>query len=235
MTSPRTRRVVEPVALDLRQDNATLRGICVSALRRTLSPTLALYHHGCERLCRRLAEQTRAAHAHEPTEPQVARELDEPAASELRAALREIAWRVLEIALGDDARAALEEGHGKTLHSGRLCMREYASGEVGGSRLGAHCDATLLTLLWADGPGLEVFAPPADQEAHGGWSGKQVRAVTRHSVGSPPRLQPTRALDAGGPVWPACDDIRRPRPRGGALGDHLAPVGRRTSAGTAWH
>lgn len=104
-----------------------------------------------------------------------------PKAEDVRGCLRNVCMRVLGIALGDGALDATLAARGLEVH-GRLCLREYPrereaadadasvpdiaaashEGEPDGGpvpRLGAHCDNTLLTLLWADGPGLEVLDP----------------------------------------------------------------------------
>ena len=164
---------VEPVGLDLRLPNAVLRSRCLAALSRSMCPMLSLHHHGLEKRLESLAARSEAR---APPAGQVACELEgelAPAAAELKGALREITWRVLELVLGDDARDAVS-ATGKTLEEGRLCVRAYTSGvAASGPRLGAHCDSTLLTLLWTDGPGLQVYAPVATGTA-GDWTAAQV-------------------------------------------------------------
>ena len=101
---------------------------------------------------------------------QQAHELDghvAPAADALRACLRGVCMRVLAIALDDPALGATLAAR-KLDVQGRLCLRAYPCAAGDGAeaapaapsqRLGAHCDSTLMTLLWADAPGLEVLDP----------------------------------------------------------------------------
>ena len=91
---------------------------------------------------------------------------------------------MLRILLGD---ASADEAE----IAGRLCLRVYpraASDEVN-ERLGAHCDATLFTLLWSTAPGLQVLDPDT---AHG-WTARNVMEFGVPSMGSvgdePPELR----------------------------------------------
>lgn len=117
--------------------------------------------------------------------PQEAHALDgdlEPAAEALRGCLRSVSMRMLRLALGMDETAIDQALRAQQLDvQGRLCMRAYPASDApapapapadahalpsapppapsASPRLGAHCDATLMTLLWADSPGLEVLDP----------------------------------------------------------------------------
>ena len=159
-------RTITPVALDMRLDDATLRRRSRAGLENTLTPMVALHHHGCSELLAELAARARVHHNLEgSTFPQQsAYDLDgplEPLAFEARTKLTELCCRVLRIVVGSSPPI-----------EGRLCLRAYKHGsgagmgqndeardDVRGQRLGAHCDNTLLTLLWADGPGLQVLHP----------------------------------------------------------------------------
>ena len=183
-----------PAVLDLSRPDVELRGILSSALA-SLSPALALKNHGCEdkimALAAAMKKQIKQEHSESSSEPVVWQQAHaiegalEPAAKALRSCLRDVCLRVVGIALSgeenqtgssvaDQVLANLTE-QGLDLQ-GRLCMREYPSCDDGSNahssapppkRLGAHIDSTLMTLLWADGPGLEVL--DADRAAAEGW------------------------------------------------------------------
>lgn len=179
---------LDPLELDLRQPDGALRAKCAS-LQAALSPIFALRHHGCEALCRRVVAETRERGGVErATEPQLSCELDSPLADELRACLDALALRVLRI-LTDDAAPELLAARGERI-SGRLSMRVYPpqpTASAAAPRLGAHCDSTLLTFLFADRPGLQVLRDA-------GWTPEQAMAC-----GLP---VPSDALEgAGEPSW----------------------------------
>jgi hypothetical protein len=118
---------------------------------------------------------------------QMAHDLDDEdgpvteAATELRAKLTALVYRILDILLDTNVEEMLTS-NGERLN-GRMCLREYSvtpttdvnnkssnssssssnsnKDSINGHviRLGAHIDHTLLTVLWSNGPGLEVFSP----------------------------------------------------------------------------
>ena len=66
----------------------------------------------------------------------------------------------------------------------KLSCREYPApqnchdNEHGCQRLGPHVDATFVTLLWSDAPGLQVFDP----EEGSAWTGEEVMSVGVPSI-----------------------------------------------------
>ena len=105
---------------------------------------------------------------------------------------------------GGGARAAL--GQAGFELAAQLKLREYpaaasmAGGAVGagagagaGVRLGGHVDNTLLTLLWADAPGLQVLSPRDPR----GWTGEAVAALGLPSWGGAPAPPLDDELDWG--------------------------------------
>ena len=143
MESMQPPSTITPVALDMRLPDESLRETGRAAMRDTLTPMLAVHHHGCSEQLAELAARARAHHSLDDgatLPPQSACDFDgplEPLAEETRAKLTALCTRLLEILTGEAP--ALE---------GRLCMRTYPQGETP-LRLGAHCDNTLFTLLWA--------------------------------------------------------------------------------------
>ena len=115
---------------------------------------------------------------------QMAHDLDDEdgpvkeAATELRVKLTALVYRILDILFDTNVEEKLLTSTGERLN-GRMCLREYSatpttdvnnrSSNSSSSnkessndhviRLGAHIDHTLLTVLWSNGPGLEVFSP----------------------------------------------------------------------------
>jgi hypothetical protein len=176
---------LSPPELDLARPDAELRPTCLSGLS-SLSPCFSIVNHGCEAKLRALARamQRRIERRDGARVQQQAHEFadhDElaPAAAEVRSCLRSICLRVLSIASAGMAEALRER---ELDVAGRLCLREYPKlpeeAAAPGSappqqpaepppaeeappppRLGAHCDSTLMTLLWADAPGLQVLEP----------------------------------------------------------------------------
>jgi len=66
----------------------------------------------------------------------------------------------------------------------RLCLRRYPiDPDVGHTctlRIGAHIDSTVFTLLWANGPGLEVLLPFEDDDTErpsSSWTAQQVMNI----------------------------------------------------------
>ena len=125
---------------------------------------LEIINHGCESKCRSLAAAVKKGIRHDDGSipPQQAHELDNEAlAPPLKQCLRGVCLRVLRIVLNDPSLAQSLAAQNLDVQ-GRLCLREYppaVSPAAPPQRLGAHCDSTLMTLLWADGPGLEVLDP----------------------------------------------------------------------------
>ena len=180
-----------PTTLDMRLPDVTLRERCFSALAGTLTPMFAITHHGMEGACASLAARATEFHglppAYSPNAlPQTAYDLDgdlAPAAEELKGALLGLCARLVNVVAGEDVNQ--ERGL-----QARLCMRTYAPCTDRPERLGAHCDATLLTLLWASAPGLQVLEPDIAREA--GWTREQVLGFgvpsTTEETAEPPEL-----------------------------------------------
>ena len=135
---------ITPVALDMRLPDESLRETGRAAMRGTLTPMLAVHHHGCSEQLAELATRACAHHSLDDgtiLPPQSACDFDgplEPLAEATRAKLTALCSRLLEILTGE-----------APAFEGRLCMRTYPQGETQQLRLGAHCDNTLFTLLWA--------------------------------------------------------------------------------------
>jgi hypothetical protein len=162
------RRTVVPLSVDMR--HGCLREACARALQGTITPMLVLYNHGCEEACADLAA---CAQKHlkigtgptDQTELQRAHLLEGPCAAKadsLRQCLLDnVCGPVLDACLSPKARAKEVLAQARLELCGRLCLREYPyQPSATGVRIGAHIDSTLMTLLWADGPGLEVLSPP---------------------------------------------------------------------------
>lgn len=131
--STRPRRTVQPVVLDMRLPDEQLRQTAADALRGTVSPMLAIAHHGCERQCEAMAHAARTHHhvaiAHSSA-PQHSCELSGPLevdAASLRESLGKLSWRLVEI-LAPGARDEME-CRGETLE-GSLCLRVYPPTDV---------------------------------------------------------------------------------------------------------
>ena len=247
---------LRPQELDLSLSDSALRPACVHALN-SLTPTLSLVNHGCEKKLRALAAAMQAQVVGEGENPkdyaQQAHDISgqlAPAADEVKSCLRAVALRVLGIALGSPEAGEVLGQHDLDLQ-GRLCLREYprqqqqqqevptadaadAVGKINSEavtapstastastpstpslstpsppsppppppppRLGAHCDSTLLTLLWADSPGLQVL-DPARAEALG-WRPEHVLGL-----GLPTMMAAPSGDDDGGR-----DDAAEPLP-----------------------
>ena len=177
--------------------DSALRPTCLRALN-SLTPMLSLVNHGCEKKLRALGEAMQAQVVGDDSKDYAQQAHDisgelAPAAAEVRDCLRSVCLRVLTIA---DASLA-ESLHERRLDlRGRLCLREYpkladappqqspaaesapapaparAAAAEAAPRLGAHCDSTLMTLLWADAPGLQVLEP--ERAAALGWRPQHV-------------------------------------------------------------
>ena len=178
----------------MRSSDAEIRA-ALAGVRGALSPVLAIKGHGLERACTELAHTAREHHAAaraagasaEPEQEALA--LDGPLherAEELRSALLGLSARLLRVALGVESDAEAEARAGRL--EGRLCLRRYPQrgGEAAAPRLGAHIDSTVLTLLWANGPGLEVLMPRdgrGGEEGEGGEGGEGGRWTAEQVLG----------------------------------------------------
>jgi hypothetical protein len=174
-------RKVRPQVVDLRADSeAEVRRKCHEALEGTLTPMLALRNHGCETVCADMATRAREHHSTASiTEAQQACELDGPLASLADVARNELTaltYRLLAILAGGDADIGQLEG--------RLCLRAYPAQHEETVRLGAHCDATLLTLLWSNAPGLQVMDPETVPD----WTPEDVMGYGLPSMAGAPKL-----------------------------------------------
>ena len=168
---------VHPPLLDLSKPDAELRGTVRAALMNTLTPMVGLVNHGCESACAALAEAMRGQIAAAGGLGEVKEQACQvegacaTAAAELRSCLRDVCLRALSIALDDESIDKTLATRGLDLE-GRLCLRVYPSLAESSRivdanvplRLGAHCDSTLLTLLWSDSPGLQVLDPQRASE-----------------------------------------------------------------------
>ena len=164
----------KPETLDMRLPDTELRERCVTALTGSLTPLLAVTHHGLEHACAALAARAAEAHglppASAPDAPaQTACSLDgdlATAADELKGSLLGLSKRLIGLLAGEAVDLDREL-------QARLCLRAYAP-DMGEQpeRLGAHCDATLITLLWASAPGLQVLQPDLAQQA--GWTREHI-------------------------------------------------------------
>jgi hypothetical protein len=141
---------------------------------------LALRNHGCEAVCADMATRAREHHnTASITEGQQACELDGPLASlagVARAELTALTHRLLTILAGGNADIGQLEG--------RLCLRAYPAQHEETVRLGAHCDATLLTLLWSNAPGLQVMDPATVPD----WTPADVMGYGLPSMAGAPKL-----------------------------------------------
>ena len=170
-----------PTELDLALPDAVLIPACRKAVSDSLTPTLSLVNHGCERKLRDLASAMRVRVPDpDPATEQQAHDFSDhdlaDASAEAKECLRAVALRVLGLACGKNETSMGEElqGWGVDLH-GRLCLRQYppmTDGKQMAPRLGAHIDNTLLTLLWADGPGLQVL--DSDRAQAAGWTPQDI-------------------------------------------------------------
>jgi hypothetical protein len=104
-----------------------------------------------------------------------------PLAESAREELTNLTYRVLGILVGGDPRTTA--GLGRL--EGRLCLRAYPKQTEQTVRLGAHCDATLLTLLWSDAPGLEVMD---DRTLAPDWEPSDVMSYGLPSMAGAPKM-----------------------------------------------
>ena len=196
------------------QPDGVLRASAAEHLSDTLTPMLSIRNHGLEPYLRELARRTAAEHsaARDATDDppdNFAHDLSAKDLEEARAGLTALCCRLLGMLLGE------EEAQRHRLH-GRLCLRVYpaqpvsalqcdgtnstpsAASPPASTRLGAHCDATLFTLLWSDAPGLQVLDPV--RAARSGWTVPDVvhfgipflgpvDCADDEEEGSPPELQ----------------------------------------------
>ena len=154
---------VLPVVIDLGlDDDDTIRSKAQQGLSSPAA-MFALRNHGLEGLIQRVRDSTRTDHQldhYARDEKCVSCELTDDLAAALKQGCREVAGRLCETLFGGQFMANLK-GRGSTL-DGRQSMRYYpgskALGGEGGVALGPHVDNTLFTMLWADGPGLQVIS-----------------------------------------------------------------------------
>ena len=183
----------KPVELDMSRPDAELHAVCAAALTSTLTPIVAVRNHGIEELCAAVARESareNAAVLETEAPSQVSFELTSSPSDELRGALCALSIRLLRVLIGEEAAAGAEL-------DGRLCLRVYPRSPSGtehqrtatAQRLGAHCDATLFTLLWSTAPGLQVLDP----ERAIGWTPRHVLEFGLPAMGSiddePPELR----------------------------------------------
>ena len=179
-------RWIKPTEVDLRLPEEDLRQVCREALLGSLTPMLALRHHGAEGILSELA--VRASDHCGSAQQQVGQksyslegEDLSPLVARARGALKEVTEKMLRVLAGDGAVVALAEG-GEAM-VGRLCLRVYPERRgLEAHRLGAHCDGTLMTLLWSDAPGLQVVNPACLED----WTPEQVTSFGLPSMGPPP-------------------------------------------------
>jgi hypothetical protein len=184
-TQTQTQRKIRPQVIDLREDSEVqIRCKCRASLEGTLTPMLALRNHGCESVCAEMAARARAHHQTASlNKAQQACELDgplAPLADVARAELLALTYRLLGILAEGDAGASAALGQ----LEGRLCLRAYPVQQEETVRLGAHCDATLLTLLWSDAPGLQVM----DAASVPDWTPSDVMGYGLPSMTGAPKL-----------------------------------------------
>ncbi|KAJ1458200.1 hypothetical protein M885DRAFT_586298 [Pelagophyceae sp. CCMP2097] len=180
MAQPQEPRVLdpfEPTVLDLRRPNEELRAHALKALQ-SITPVFCATHHGLDGPARAVIR--RLASTDVDGESCVVFVLSEKAAPQeahdLRCKMRSVAQRLASIVCGDGFSEGLEK-RGQKL-DGRLSLRVYPAAPDSDARLGAHLDANLFTLLWADAPGLEVLDPQTSEI-----SAADVLAVGVPSVG----------------------------------------------------
>jgi hypothetical protein len=221
------RRTVVPLGVDLRQPGC-LRDVCARALQGTVSPMLILYNHGCEEACADLAACAReylklGTGRTDPTELQRAHSLKGPCAAKIdalrRCLLDEVCGPVLDACLASEAHGSAHgSAHGMAKRilaqaglelCGRLCLREYpCQPSATGARIGAHLDSTLITLLWADGPGLEVLSPldvPSGQTT----CGREAPSHTADAAGGEDSAGPWTGRQVMSTGFPSLDGICR--------------------------
>ena len=201
-------RLLTPPILDMRRTDEQLRELCKGILRDSLTPMVALAHHGCEDHCAALVTSAlliRNAASAPETAPQTAYEFDthhplQEQATKARDALQELAIRMMCIIAGPGVLESLG-CRGQRLE-GRLKMRSYPSGgnqQLPVQRLGPHCDATLITMLWSDAPGLQVVDPSTLGTE---WTAQHLMNYGLPSMGPmPPELKPEQWATVHVPDW----------------------------------
>lgn len=238
--SPPSRRVVRPPVIDMRQPSSVLRPLLCASLMTTssnsnLCPMICLVQHGLEKQCSSLAslalksaqqkqQQHYVEHSGEQEEKtmipsQIAHDLDDDndgpvteAASELRAKLTTLVYRILDILFDTNVEAMLTSNEERL--NGRMCLREYsATTEVNNNttsssnndsnddhviRLGAHIDHTLLTVLWSNSPGLEVFSPSIGSNNNTCWTVEHVLQLGMPTFSRPPSQTNSNNSNNGG-------------------------------------
>ena len=121
----------------------------------------AIRNYGFESLIRQVKDETHSRHQldrYDGDEACVSCELTDELAGTLKQHCRALACRLCDTLLGEDFMRSLAES-GRTL-DGRQSLRYYPGsdslGREGSMALGPHVDGTLFTMLWSDGPGLQV-------------------------------------------------------------------------------
>ena len=163
---------VHPKVIDLDADTDAVIRTKIQEGLGGISPMFAVKNHGLGDLIRRARESTRQKNCldrYDGTDSCVSCELTDELGLELKSRCRQLVWRLCAAMFGDKFREALEV-KGRTL-DGRQSMRWYpeptsqARCDAPQPALGAHVDNTFFTMLWADGPGLQVPSPMANLTA----------------------------------------------------------------------
>jgi len=155
--------VANPVVLDLEHDDDdTLRHKAQEALSGP-SGMFALRNYGFEQLVQQVRDATRTQNQlaeYSGNEKCISCELTDELSITLKHRCKGVASRLCDTLFGPEFREGLEKTQ-RTI-DGRQSMRYYPGnkGAADGSitALGAHVDHTLFTMLWPDGPGLQVIS-----------------------------------------------------------------------------
>jgi len=157
-----TMGTIRPTICDLSESDDTLRQVMKKALEGTLSPMMAVVDHGCEDKIVELVTALKKRDAvrtlldGKEGKKQEAFDIDgelDVKRRLLKTCLEDVSKRLLRICSKPSTR------NNKVEIEGRLCLRVYPSLPKEDTRLGAHVDNTVMTLLFADGPGLQVLDP----------------------------------------------------------------------------
>jgi len=157
--------VISPVVVDLLiHDEEEIRSLVKEGLSGP-SPMFAIKNYGFESLIKEVRQTTMGAkHFKAETETSEERciscELQDELSLKLKKRSKALVTRLSDTLFGPEFRDDLKK-KGETL-DGRQSMRYYAgekelSQTPGETALGPHVDATLFTMLWSDGPGLQVL------------------------------------------------------------------------------
>ena len=172
--SPRLRRQLVAAVLDLARDSpAELRRKAGAALAETVSPCFYVTGFGFDvRPALRAAEHhfTATGCAGERRHFDL-RDTDVSGGEALdafRADMHRLARRVAGIVFGDARTATVLDGEAagpRAVLAGPLSVKNYSGTAECRTRLGAHVDGNMFTLLWSNAPGLQVLRPSADTVA----------------------------------------------------------------------